>query len=149
MSQTKRCVDCRLGEYADTLQCELCWEDVCKKEKCSNASGYTCEECHTTWCDDCLEEVVCCQFCECCAVCDPAIFPCNGCEDDMEVMEDSIPFYACTKCRLEMCWTMSVKANTGEVIVCCPVHPQGSPFVHDPIAETEFQPLKLPDALMV
>ena len=143
------CKDCEYEDYADTLQCELCWEDICQKEKCSNSSGYTCKGCETTWCDDCLEEVLHCDFCEKCTKCDPNIYACDGCEDDVSIMEGSLPFVSCTQCRLDMGWTMSTKFRNGDIIVCCPKHPHGSPFVHDPLPESAFPPLKLHKALMV
>ena len=143
------CDECDSGLYADTLVCDMCLDDVCQKDKCGNASGYTCKGCVTTWCDGCLDEVVHCEFCDCCAVCDPAIYPCEGCEEDTNVLVESIPFIACTKCRLERKWTMRTNDWSGEIVVCCPSHPHGSAIVHEPLSENAFPPMKLHEALIV
>lgn len=150
MSSSSKCSDCEAGEHADTLQCEICWEDVCQKDKCANASGFTCKGCENTYCDACLDEVLFCQFCECCSKCDANVFPCDGCQDDERVMMNSEPYYACTKCRLDMHWNMTTNYRTGEVMVCCPDHPKGSHLTHDPIPESMFEPMTgLHELLMV
>jgi len=146
----KLCGECVYGMYADTLVCDKCSDDVCFNEKCENVAGFTCNECETTWCDSCLPEVVCCDFCEKCENCDPVIYPCAGCEEDYEEdYEEPVPYTACTTCRLNMGWIMRTEYRTAEVIVCCPYHPQGSVCMYDPINEDTWTPLNVHETLMV
>jgi hypothetical protein len=115
-----KCRDCRGGDYSDTLQCEQCYRDICNKDACINIHGFSCIRCQAAWCDACLEDASFCDFCDTCIKCESSLTPCTGCEGDPKVLEKSLPYMACTSCRVNRGWVMYYEDDS--YLFKCPFH---------------------------